>query len=132
MYIPEGYGTVFPYMIVSDANKFVGFLKSVFAADEIGRTELPNGRVANLRVRIGTSGFMISEADGQMLSTMPGAYYIYVEDVDLTLERALANGANKLFDATDMDYGDRQAGICDPFGNLWWISRRLVEEDYRD
>jgi uncharacterized glyoxalase superfamily protein PhnB len=30
----------------------------------------------------------------------------------------------------DMPYGDRQAGVTDPFGNLWWISTRLVQEPY--
>lgn len=132
MYIPEGYGTVFPYIIVANAKAFFGFLRDVFDASELGRTELPDGRVANLRVRIGTSSFMISEAEGGMLKPMPCTHYIYVEDVDGTLQKAVEHGADKLSDAADMDYGDRQAGIVDPFGNYWWISRRLVEEDYVD
>lgn len=130
MYIPEGYGTVFPYLIVKGANDFVSFLSNVFDATEDGRTELPDGRVANVRVSIGTSKFMVSEADGAKMPPMPAAHYIYVDDVDRTLEKALACGADKLFDAMDMDYEDRQAGISDPFGNIWWISRRLVEEPY--
>lgn len=132
MYLPEGYGNLFPYMVVNDADAFLAFLTIVFDAEEVGRTELPDGRVANLRVSIGTSNFMVGEADGKLLNAMPGAYYIYVEDVDQVLEHAVANGASKLFDATDMDYGDRQAGVSDPFGNLWWISRRLVEKSYDD
>ena len=59
VYIPEGYGTVFPYMIVDDANSFVDFLKNIFAANEVGRTEFPDGRVANVQVRIGTSEFVV-------------------------------------------------------------------------
>jgi len=130
VYIPEGYGTVFPYMIVDDANGFVGFLKSVFAATEVGRTELPDGRVANVEVRIGTSAFMVGEADNEASKPMPASYYVYVEDVDQTLDKAVAHGARKLFDATNMSYQDRQAGIIDPFGNAWWISKRLVEAPY--
>ncbi len=130
MYIPEGYGTVFPYIMVSDARKFMDFLREVFDANELGRTELPDGRIANMTVRIGTSNFMIAEPDEAMLKPMPCAHYIYVEDVDGTLEKAVARGATKLFDAMDMPYGDRQGGIADPFENLWWVSRRLVEEDY--
>lgn len=132
MYIPEGYGTVFPYIIVANANDFFGFLRDVFDASELGRTELPDGRVANLRVRIGTSSFMISEPEGGLLKPMPCAHYVYVEDVDGTVQKAVESGADKLFDAADMPYGDRQAGVADPFGNYWWISRRLVEEDYVD
>ena len=132
MYIPEGYGTVFPYIIVADVERFLSFLEAVFDASELGRTTLEDGRIANLRVRVGTSSFMVSEADGTTLEPMPCTHYVYVEDVDGTLQKAIENGATKLFDAADMSYGDRQAGISDPFGNLWWISRRLVEEDYTD
>lgn len=57
MYIPEGFGTVFPYLLVDRADEFARFLRVVFDADELGRTELPDGRVANVRIRIGTSSF---------------------------------------------------------------------------
>lgn len=130
MYIPEGYGTVFPYMLVDNANAFAAFLANVFDATEVGRTEFPDGRVANLQVRIGSSKFMIGEPDNETSRAMPGSYYVYVEDVDKTLEKAVAHGATELFGATDMTYQDRQAGIIDPFGNAWWISKRLVEEPY--
>lgn len=32
MYIPEGYGTVFPYIIVSDAEKLMNFLATAIGA----------------------------------------------------------------------------------------------------
>ncbi len=130
MYIPEGYGTLFPYMIIDGANDFVDFLKNVFEATEVGRTEFPNGRIANIEVQIGTSRFMIGEPDNETSKSMPASYYVYVENVDQTLQKAIDHGASKLFDATDMSYHDRQAGVIDPFGNSWWISRRLVEEPY--
>ncbi len=53
MYIPEGYGAIFPYMIVDRANDFVDFLRSAFNAREVGRTEFPAGRVANIEMQIG-------------------------------------------------------------------------------
>ena len=129
MYIPEGYGTVFPYMLVDRAGEFVRFLQEVFDATELGRTVTPNGRIANVRMRIGTSAFMASEADRED-NAMPATYYVYVGDVDGVLEKAVSRGATKMFDLADMPYGDRQAGITDPFGNIWWISNRLVEKPY--
>jgi PhnB protein len=130
MYIPEGYGTVFPYMVVHQAEKFVDFLKIAFDATEVGRTQLPGGRIANVRIRIGTTTFMVSEANGGSLAAMPATYYIYVENVDRTMDKAVSNGARKMFDPMDMPYGDRQGGVTDPFGNIWWISHRLVNEPY--
>ena len=45
MYIPDGYGTVFPYMIVSDMALFTDFIKTVFDAKELGRTVRQGGIV---------------------------------------------------------------------------------------
>lgn len=130
MYVPEGYGTVFPYMIVDGADGFARFLADVFDAEETGRTVLPGGRVANIRIRIGTSTFMVSQASADGMQAMPGAYYVYVEDVDGIFRKAVERGSIELFEPTDMPYQDRQAGVTDPFGNVWWISRRLVDEPY--
>lgn len=129
MYVPEGYGTVFPYMIVDRVDDLIGFLTRVFDAKEIGRT-MSNKRIANLQVQIGSSKFMISEAGEGGMQAMPGTYYVYVDDVDKTFERALSSGATKVFEPADMSYQDRQAGITDISGNIWWISKRLVEEPY--
>ncbi len=73
MYIPEGYGTIFPHMIVSGANDFVDFLRSVFGATEVGRTEFPDGRVANIEMQIGTSRFMIGETGNETSKPMPAS-----------------------------------------------------------
>jgi PhnB protein len=129
MHIPEGYGTVFPYIMVNDMNGFVEFLKAVFDAKELGRTVMPDGRVANCRLRIGTTSFMAS-AGGEGFPPMPAMHYIYVEDADATFAKALAHGAKKIMDPMDMPYEDRQGGVIDPCGNTWWISTRLVEEGY--
>ena len=129
MYIPEGYGTVFPYIMVNDMNRFVGFLTAVFDAKELGRTVMPDGRVANCRLRIGTTSFMAS-AGGEGFPPMPVMHYIYVEDADATFAQALAHGATKIMEPADMPYEDRQGGVIDPCGNTWWISTRLVEDGY--
>lgn len=73
---------------------------------------------------------MIGESDNETLKPMPASYYVYVEDVEQTLDKAISHGASKLFDATDRSYQDRQAGIIEPFGNAWWISKRLIEAPY--
>lgn len=129
MYIPEGYGTVFPYLMVDDMTRFVDFVKNVFDAKELGRTTLPNGRVANCRLRIGTTSFMAS-AGSEGFKPMPAMHYIYVEDTDATFAKALKHGATKVMDPADMPYDDRQAGVIDPCGNYWWISTRLIDESY--
>jgi PhnB protein len=61
---------------------------------------------------------------------MSAAYYVYVENADRSFAKAIAAGATKIFDPTDMPYEDRQAGVIDPFGNIGWISQRLVAHSY--
>ena len=131
MYIPEGYGTVFPYLIVTDMTRFTDFINAVFDAKELGRTLAPDGKVVNCRLRIGTTSFMASEG-GEGFPAMPAMHYIYVEDTDATFQKALAHGAMKMMDPVDMPYQDRQGGVIDPCGNYWWISTRLVKDSYDD
>lgn len=129
MIIPEGFGTVAPYVFVDDANAFGVFLQSAFGGEETLRSETPDGRVANLQVRIGTVTLMASDAT-PAFPAMPSSFYIYVENADETMSSAIAAGGKKIMDVADMTYGDRQGGVRDPFGNLWWISQRLVDEPY--
>ncbi len=129
MYIPEGFGTVTPYMFTKDAPKFIEFLKNAFDAKEIGRTTTPDGTVAHAELRLGSSSIMISEAQGKYHS-MPASYYLYTEDVDSTVKRAIELGAKPEGEVSDQPYGDRQGGVVDPHGNIWWISKRLEQEPY--
>lgn len=128
MYVPPGYGTMFPYLFAKAASDYLGFLEAAFGAVVVGRTE-HEGQLANARVRIGDTHFMISEANEQFGPSV-SAFYLYVEDADAAHARALEAGAQSILSPMDMDYGDRQGGVTDPSGNTWWISTRLVEEPY--
>lgn len=130
MYIPPGFGTVTPYCFVDDADAFVRFLVGAFDGVETVRSLRPDGRIANVQVRIGTATLMISDATARY-PAMPASWYLYVEDADAAMARALAHGATLEMPVTDMPYGDRQGGVRDRHGNLWWLSQRTVHEPYR-
>lgn len=129
MFIPDGFTTVTPYIFVDDADAFATFLKTAFNAREVQRTMRPDGGIANLQLAIGNAMLMVSEANDSYPS-MPAAYYIYVENADAAMQSAIAAGGLCEMAVADMDYGDRQGGIRDPFGNIWWVSQRLVDEPY--
>ena len=121
-----------PYLFVTDAEAFIGFLKKAFNAEEKSRTVNPNdGSVANCILKIGDSCFMISEARGEF-EGMRTSFYLYVADVDAAHQRALQSGAQSVLEPADMDYNDRQSGIADAWGNYWWISQRLIQADYSE
>ena len=129
MYIPPGFNTVTPYFFVTDAESFVRFLVHGLGGTETCRTMRPNGLIQNVQVTLGTSTVMVSEAT-QRYTPMAAAYYLYVEDADTSLQRALKHGATLEMEVDDMPYGDRQGGVRDPHENIWWISQRTVHEPY--
>jgi uncharacterized glyoxalase superfamily protein PhnB len=47
---------------------------------------------------------------------------VHVPDVDAHHERAVAAGADVLYGPRDQDYGQREYGVRDPEGHLWWIA----------
>ncbi len=129
MYVPPGFNTVTPYFFVVDAERFVAFLVDGLLGEETCRTMRPDGRIANAQVRIGSSTVMVSEASAAY-PAMPSAFYLYVADADESMRRALEHGATLEMAVADMSYGDRQGGVRDAHGNLWWISQRMVEAPY--
>jgi len=86
--------------------------------------------IANCQVAVGTTTLMISEAS-ERFPPSRSSFYLYVENADESMQRALDAGASLVMAVADMPYDDRQGGVSDPSGNLWWISQRLIEEPYR-
>jgi PhnB protein len=119
--IPKGYRTVTPYLIVEGAETLIEFLTSGFAAQEIRRTQHPDGCIMNAELKIGDSMIMLSEARGE-IKAMQSMVYLYVENTDATYESALRAGGSSIMEPKDEFYGDRAAGVKDPTGNYWWIA----------
>ena len=53
--------------------------------------------------------------------------YVYVEDVDAVIERAVAGGARVLLPVRNQFLGDRTGRIIDPSGHVWTTSTRVEE-----
>lgn len=129
MHVPAAFGVVTPYLFVDDAETYVAFLKAAFGAEEIGRSTAAGERIANCQLRFSTTTIMISEASAAFPATR-ASYYLYVDDADAAMARALKAGAESIMDVADMPYDDRQGGVRDPAGNIWWVSQRLTDAPY--
>ena len=57
----------------------------------------------------------------------PVIIFLYVEDVDSTVQRAVTNGAKILLAPENQFWGDRIAWIMDPSGHVWTIAARIEE-----
>lgn len=129
MHIPQGFAAVTPYLVVDGASDYIDFLKSAFGAEEIGRNADPDGRVRNCQLRMGSAMFMLSDPGPGCPATSVYLYH-YVADADQSMARAMAAGAVNVLEVANMPYGDRQGGVRDPAGNVWWISERRTTEPY--
>ncbi len=124
--IPEGYHTVTPYLMIKDAPKFIDFLKKAFDAKEVFRTDAPDGSLMHGEIKIGDSMIMLTEAS-EKYPAAKSYYYLYVPDTDATYKQALDAGATSEMEPADQFYGDRSAGVKDPFGITWWIGTHIED-----
>ena len=124
MATPAEYTTLFPYLFVDGAKDYIDFLIHGLGADELGRTIRDDRAIANCRLKFGNTTIMVSEAEKRYPPSRC-SLYLYVDDAEASVRRAIEHGATLEMPLADMDYGDRQGGIMDPNGNIWWISQRL-------
>ncbi len=103
--------------MVPDVQAQVDFLRAVFGATG----EVDADRPAD--VRVGDSLVMVSSTAGR--DPFPAFLYVYVDDADVTYERALAAGATTIEAPLDTPYGDRRAMVRDPFGNVYQVAHQL-------
>jgi PhnB protein len=123
--LPPSFNPVTPYFFATDAESFARFPVQGLGVTETCRTMRPNGLIQNVRVWLGTSTVIISEAT-ERYQLMAAAYYLYVENVDASMQRALKHGAIREMEVGALPFGDRQGGVRDPCGNIWWFSQRTV------
>ncbi|HTE26095.1 VOC family protein [Flavitalea sp.] len=117
---PKGYNQVMAYLILDDANGFQTFMQKIFGAKEKMKMLRDDKTIMHAEIQIGDVVIMFAQCSNEFKPT-PGAFFIYVNDADATFNEALANGATKVQDMADQDYG-RSGGVKDPNGNTWWIT----------
>jgi PhnB protein len=118
--VPEGYGTVTPFLTIDGASDAIEFYKKAFGATERLRMPGPEGKLMHAEITIGNSVVMLSDA--MRRPATQSAIHLYVEDCDATFAQALDAGATVTMPLMDMFWGDRYGQLSDPFGNLWSIA----------
>jgi PhnB protein len=135
-YIPQGYNSVTPYLVVRGAAQAIDYYKKVFGATESVRMDMPDGKVGHAELKIGNSHIMIADENPGMgqgyssaatIGASPVSLYVYIPDVDRVVERAVAEGAKLLKPVQDQFYGDRSGFIQDPFGHLWGVATHVED-----
>lgn len=123
-YAPQGLYSITPFLHPESSTEMIRFLREAFKAEEGDVHQSPAGAVAHATVRMGDSLLEMSDAHDQW-QPMPTSIQLYVSDVDQVYARALSAGAESLAAPEDKPYGERMAGITDPFGNRWFLACAL-------
>jgi len=118
--IPDGYGTVTPFLNIKGAADAIEFYKKAFGAKERGRMATPDGKIIHGEIQIGNSIIMISDAMANPATQ--SSLHLYVEDADAWWKRATEAGAQVAMPLADMFWGDRYGLLTDKWGNRWGIS----------
>lgn len=119
-YVSRGYHAVTPYLVVRGVDKLIDFLRQAFAAKVVLQMPGADGGSHN-EVKIGDSRIMLGERPGDF-TPVTAMLYVYVPDTDAAYNRALAYGSISIEEPGDQPYGDRRAGVKDPFGNIWYMA----------
>jgi PhnB protein len=128
--IPEGFRSLTPYLILEGAEKFLDFIQRAFGAVEKYVMRDPDGIVRHAEAQVGDSMVEFAQA-GPEWGAMPAGLHYYVKDADEVYARALNAGGASMYEPADRDYGDREAGVRDPAGNIWFISTHTAGKNYR-
>jgi PhnB protein len=125
-----------PMLVCRDAAAEIAFCKAAFGAVELSRRTASNGHVVQATLRIHQSLFMVHGVSPNLASQAPAldgsspvVTYLYGDEVDLVIDRAVSAGAKLLMPAADQVWGDRVGRIVDPAGHVWNIASRIDGRD---
>ena len=134
--IPDTYRRVTPCLVVQGGAKSLEFYAEVFGATERMRFPGPGGTVAHAEIQIGDSVVIVEDEVPEQGSKAPPpggvagspfSLFIYVEDVDAVIARAVELGATLQRPPQDQFYGDRDGYVVDPFGHGWTVATHVED-----
>ena len=132
--VPDGYNTVSPYLAVEDAATAIDYYKKAFGAVERVRMEAPDGKIGHAELEIGDSIVMLADPFPQASTKPPhelggtsAGVFLYVEDVDQVVKRAVEAGATVTMEVADQFWGDRFGTVTDPFGHVWSVATHVED-----
>jgi PhnB protein len=124
--------TFAPQLYIKSGVINIEFYTTAFGAIELRRFTNDDGSIHVAELSIEGVIFHLHEEKPESGQYSPERYDgitamhgLFVSDVDLIMERAIAAGAIETSPVQDYDYGYRQGEIKDPFGHVWLIEKKI-------
>ena len=128
------YGAVSAALTVSDVPAAASFYQKAFGFAKGSIMKGPDGKpmhaVLTLRgttVMLGPENPAMGRRTAKSLGGSPASLYIYVENVDKVVSKAISLGATGKGPVMDMFWGDRCGTIEDSDGYIWMVGTHKAE-----
>jgi PhnB protein len=127
---------IIPMLVCKDASSEIDFCKAAFGAVELSRRSAKDGSVLHAALKIGAAMIMVHGETSNLASRAPNAdgsssvvLYLYLQDMDAAIARAIGSGARLLIPATNSSWGDRVGRVIDMEGHVWNVATRFHEKE---
>jgi PhnB protein len=128
------YGAVSAMLTVSDIPAAVIFYQKAFGFAKRGVMNGPDGKPIHAELTLRGTTLMLGPENASMgkrtaksLGASPASLFIYAENVDKAVSKALGLGATGQGPVMDMFWGDRCGTIVDPDGYSWMVGTHKAE-----
>ncbi len=113
--------SIYPTLRYTDAKAAIAFLTSSFGLIEENVSTADDGSIGHAELSWDGGVVMLGPRAGASdpFDTGRAVLYLAVDDVDAHHDRAVAAGAEIIYELTDQPYGSREYAARDPEGNIW-------------
>ncbi len=133
------YPAVSATVVVSDLKAAVSFYQKAFGFKKRFLAKGPDGKAMHAELALRGSVLMLGPESAQWGTRTPktvggasGSLYLYVDNVDKVVAKALQLGATANGPVMDMFWGDRCGNIADPDGNAWNVATHQADRTPRE
>ena len=128
------YGAVSAMLTVSDVKAAVTFYQKAFGFAKRGVMNGPDGKPIHAELTLRGTTLMLGPENpargmrsAKTVGASPASLYLYVENVDKTVAKAVGLGATTQGQVMDMFWGDRCGMVVDPDGYGWMVGTHKAE-----
>src|SRR5215218_1973830 len=120
------------HIVVQGAERAAAFYRDAFAAEEVDRIPVPDGRLMSVQLRIGDGLLHLADEFPELGVLAPPSIggtavvlALEVEDAEAAFAQALAAGAQVRQPLQEAFWGDLHGQLEDPFGHRWNVSQHV-------
>jgi len=133
------YGGVTAMLTVSDVAAAASFYQKAFGFTKRGIMNGPDGKPMHAELTLRGATLMLGPENPAMgkrtaksVGASPAGLFVYVENADKVVAKAVSLGAKGQGPVMDMFWGDRCGAVVDPDGYSWMVGTHKAEPTVKE